>query len=768
MNPLPHRFAVFMIAALSAAFLFESASGDERKQTPAPADRVPEDAKPDRSGDVPETVLKFAPVKPQTEEDRKKIEATSHYMNGLIYQRRGDFQSASDEFRKALAADPDGIEIYRALIVLDLKANDVNAAQDLLIKALKRSPNDLQMLRLLERIYQQRGQIAQAIEILERCLDSPELVPGSQEHVVLAIEIGLLYRSQGETQKAADAYEMIFQAVQHPERFGLASGPAAALLKNPELSYERIGSVFLEAGRYDLALSAFEKAEEDPKIKPEEIAYFKAKIFYEQKKYERALELLQTYFNRKLQSRGVEPYTLLAQTLTKLGREKDIEGELERLSDADPGNNYILYAVADYYLQKNDLEQAERYYQKAIARGADPEGYQGLMGLYHRQKKPAAWLGALSGLLGLGQDVNGIEEEFKQVSEDAEFLTAVNEEARKLKDTDSKKFGFAEAYILGRLNAAAKRTPDVIDFYKMTIAFRPNQGPTRYLELAQYLNEQKAYAEIETIMEEALSSPANAAIRRQYSMILAQALLSLSFDLEQEGKAKVALVKATRANEVFPENPIVLFRLGWLQWRNKDPKSSIATFEGIISKYDRPGNEQADDIVRRSHFILSSIYVQEGDERKGEELLEKMYKQDPDDPSVNNDLGYLYADHNKNLEQAEKMIRKAVAAEPDNTAYQDSLGWVLYRLGKLDEALKYLLMAVKDSTEGDATIWDHLGDVYEKQGRRQKAVDAWKEGLRQAKEDKFRDEKVIDALQRKLQIAPGENPLVAPRPGEKS
>ncbi len=41
-------------------------------------------------------------------------------------------------------------------------------------------------------------------------------------------------------------------------------------------------------------------------------------------------------------------------------------------------------------------------------------------------------------------------------------------------------------------------------------------------------------------------------------------------------------------------------------------------------------------------------------------------RQDPDDATVNNDLGYLYADQGKNLEKAEGMIRKALAEEPDN------------------------------------------------------------------------------------------------------
>ena len=66
-------------------------------------------------------------------------------------------------------------------------------------------------------------------------------------------------------------------------------------------------------------------------------------------------------------------------------------------------------------------------------------------------------------------------------------------------------------------------------------------------------------------------------------------------------------------------------------------------------------------IVRQAQYSLSNIYVLKGEIRRGEEILEAIYQDDPDEKEVNNDLGYLYADQGKNLEQAESMIRKALA-----------------------------------------------------------------------------------------------------------
>jgi Flp pilus assembly protein TadD len=83
----------------------------------------------------------------------------------------------------------------------------------------------------------------------------------------------------------------------------------------------------------------------------------------------------------------------------------------------------------------------------------------------------------------------------------------------------------------------------------------------------------------------------------------------------------------------------------------------------------------------------------------------------PGDPRALNFLGYLLADHNLKLEEAEGLIRKAVEQEPDNGAFVDSMGWVFYRLGRLAEARRELERAVI-LTGGDAVVREHLGDVY--------------------------------------------------------
>ena len=72
------------------------------------------------------------------------------------------------------------------------------------------------------------------------------------------------------------------------------------------------------------------------------------------------------------------------------------------------------------------------------------------------------------------------------------------------------------------------------------------------------------------------------------------------------------------------------------------------------------------------------------------------------------------------------MIEKAVRLEPKNGAFLDSLGWVLFKQKQPEQALTWLLKAAEFTPEADATMLDHLGEVYMALHQPAKAIEAWK------------------------------------------
>ena len=105
-------------------------------------------------------------------------------------------------------------------------------------------------------------------------------------------------------------------------------------------------------------------------------------------------------------------------------------------------------------------------------------------------------------------------------------------------------------------------------------------------------------------------------------------------------------------------------------------------------------------------------------------LLEKH----PDHAQTLNYLGYMWAESGTNLERAAEMLVRAVKQEPRNGAYVDSLGWVYFRQGKLDLAEKYLTDATH-LLPRDATVHEHLGDVFAKRGDANRALSMYRAAI---------------------------------------
>ena len=120
-------------------------------------------------------------------------------------------------------------------------------------------------------------------------------------------------------------------------------------------------------------------------------------------------------------------------------------------------------------------------------------------------------------------------------------------------------------------------------------------------------------------------------------------------------------------------------------------------------------------------FIRASALERGGQFDEASAMFEVLLEADPSDVDVANYLGYMWADAGVNLDRALEMIRFAVETRPGNSAYLDSLGWVEYRLGRLEEAERWLQRAVELGGEGQGTVVAHLGEVLLEMGQEDEA-----------------------------------------------
>lgn len=105
----------------------------------------------------------------------------------------------------------------------------------------------------------------------------------------------------------------------------------------------------------------------------------------------------------------------------------------------------------------------------------------------------------------------------------------------------------------------------------------------------------------------------------------------------------------------------------------------------------------------------------------------------PNEADFYNTLGYLWIDHNINLDQARPLIEKALQMDPNNAAYLDSMGWLNFREGRLEDAQNYLEKAA--SILRDKEILLHLAEVYQAQGNTLKAMEILRPLLKENTED---------------------------------
>jgi len=292
---------------------------------------------------------------------------------------------------------------------------------------------------------------------------------------------------------------------------------------------------------------------------------------------------------------------------------------------------------------------------------------------------------------------------------------------------------------------------------------------TAYVGLIQMYHDNKRFTDSEKVCKEFLDieGEEDDAVERIKPLVMRRMILAIA----KQGSVERALKMV--------EDQIKNDSRNWLHralkaqvLREADKLDEAAkTYLDVIDrvkKDSRLDKSDQNDSIDEYRYLLSSIYIDLGQVDKAAEQLKQLLEREPNNPTYNNDLGFIWADHGTNLEEAEKLIRKALDEErklrkklasalrpeddKDNAAYLDSLGWVLFKRGKAKEAKPHLLQAVKDKEGQHLEILDHLADVHMALGEKAEAIAAWKKGLSLARDNK-REQKRKAEVEKKLKAA---------------
>jgi tetratricopeptide (TPR) repeat protein len=191
-------------------------------------------------------------------------------------------------------------------------------------------------------------------------------------------------------------------------------------------------------------------------------------------------------------------------------------------------------------------------------------------------------------------------------------------------------------------------------------------------------------------------------------------------------KTREALDVLDRVRRKFGQSYTSEFLSGMAFSQEKDYTNALQHFTAaeILGK-----NSATNGLTDGFYFQLAATYERLGDYAQAEKYFRQSLELAPDAPETLNYLGYMWADHDMKLDEARDYIAKALKSDPKNAAYLDSMAWVMFKLHQPKPALDYALKALQYSEEEDATLYDHLGEIYNALGQKDKAVQSWKKSI---------------------------------------
>lgn len=692
----------------------------------------------------PEDIPAVLPTRAETPKVRDQREALHLYVLGLLCEREDRLLEALQAWERSAKLDPDVPAVHRGLIALYVALERPTDALAETETVLRLDPDDFHTWFFYARQLRVQDKLKDAATALRRGLDCS----GSKEHPELCQQmfhdLGVLCERSGNLADAVAAFGQAAARLQSLEASAEVEGlnRQEIQMRVAEL-YERMGRGHLQLKQIEPAIAAFQKAQTSYPDGAGRLNYNLAQVCLEGGRVPDALGYLDNYL--RLQPQGTDAYELKIKLLQQSMHAAEIVPWLEKASAADRHNLGLKLLLAQQYSAAKQLEQAEAVYLTLLDDAPSSNVYRGLFAVYQSQGQAGMVraLGVLDGRLEQARkkQESGSNEGAALVRA---LLGAFRGEAALCREllkagtlSRSKELQGETLHFLAVLAEQQKQWPAAEHFYRRSLAQPTDVKGVTLIQggLLRLLWKTHKYAEVVEVCRKALEAPKapNAVL---FHSELARALVML-------GKVDDGLAEVDQALKVSSDLERLRLRVLRVRLLSQGERHDLAEKEcqSLLKEATLPGDKL------ELHYLLSAVYSAAHQLAKSEEQLERCLQLDPNSATVNNDLGYLWADQRKHLKEAEGLIRKALELDrrqkkssvpfaieteqetQDNAAYIDSLGWVLFRRGQFEAARLELERATTLPDSDDPVIWDHLGDVYRQLGQWAEARAAWQKAL---------------------------------------
>ncbi len=631
-------------------------------------------------GQVPSTGSQATGALPPATKEASSPKAAAYYHFSLghlyeelagTYGNKNDYvNKAIENFRLAMKEDPSASFLVEDIAELYRMSGRIREAVEEAQTALKTNPDDLNARRVLAHIYTQQIGDAQTNHIDEgmarRAVEQYKIITEKDpKDVDSLVMLGRLDRVLEDSVDAEAAFKKALD--QEPDNDDAITG---------------LASVYSDRGDAKTASGLLEKlVQKNPSPRALVILANSYESMHEYalavNAYKKALEL---------DPNRIELKGALAQDQAMAGQFDDALATYKDLSTANPQDAQPYLGMAQIYREKRDFANARKMYDKAKA--LDPDSIEiryNEVGLLEDEGKTGDAIIALKGILDstVRRNYNPAERGYRaKMLEQLGLLYRSNDQYEKSVDA------FRQIAVLDP-DLSARAEAQVIDTYRLAKDYTKAQQESNDAAKRYPTDRTLTQVRAQLLADEAKTDQAIAELKKL-------------LDGKNDREVYLAMADVYQKGHNYSEMEKVLDAADKLS-TGKDDKAGVL-------------------------FLRGAMYERE----KKYELAEKTFRQvldlDPTNASAMNYLGYMLADQNIRLSEAQDLIKKAVSLEPNNYAFLDSLGWVYYRMNRLPEAEQELTRSVQLMSK-DPTIHDHLGDVYFKQGKIKEAISQWQSSL---------------------------------------
>jgi len=174
------------------------------------------------------------------------------------------------------------------------------------------------------------------------------------------------------------------------------------------------------------------------------------------------------------------------------------------------------------------------------------------------------------------------------------------------------------------------------------------------------------------------------------------------------------------AMELFPNQPLPYYLNGYSNIQLKKYNKAIESFnDGLEFVYDNK------KMMLEFYSNLGDAYQYTGQFEKSDKAYEDALKIDPDNAYVLNNYSYYLSLRKEKLERAEALSKRSNQISPNNPSFIDTYAWILYQQKKYKESEEWLSLAIKLGSKRPG-ILEHYGDVLFRLNKVDEAIKYWK------------------------------------------